>query len=146
MDLHHIVYLSSAWEGFDRSELDELARIANAKNTEHGLTGLLLYSGTHFIQVLEGSRDDLDTVFEKIRRDPRHTNIEVLFDTPIRARSFDNWGMGVLDLSDRVDLDRSVFRFIARQARGEPAVSGRAALAALNRFKQELSASRSNAA
>lgn len=146
MDLHHIVYLSRACEGFDRDDLQELARISGANNAERSLTGLQLYSGSHFIQVLEGARTDIDALFETIRRDQRHTDIEVLLESPIRTRSFDQWGMGVLDLSERRDLDRSVFRFISKQARGEPAISGRAALAALHMFRDELGESRHKAA
>ena len=54
------------------------------------------------MQVLEGSRDTVAEVYERIRRDPRHHQLDLLFEGPIDEREFDDWSMAFVDL-DRVD-------------------------------------------
>lgn len=41
-------------------------------NVDHNLTGALIFTGTHFAQVLEGRQKDIDEVMVIIQNDPRH--------------------------------------------------------------------------
>ena len=62
-------------------------------NTEHNLTGALIFTGTHFAQVLEGSQKDIDEVMSIITSDPRHGSIRVVDRSSITERQFPNWAM-----------------------------------------------------
>lgn len=94
MSLIHLIYVSTATHEFDTAELDGLLAQAATKNTTGALTGMLLYAGGCFMQVLEGEAADVDATFARIARDPRHSDIVVLERGPIEARSFPNWRMG----------------------------------------------------
>ncbi|ARE39343.1 hypothetical protein RGUI_1202 [Rhodovulum sp. P5] len=71
----------------------EIVSAANVRNAARGITGALVCSQGYFAQVLEGDSDKLDDLFERIVRDPRHSEVQVLFSKPIAQRSFGGWGM-----------------------------------------------------
>jgi hypothetical protein len=54
----------------------------------------LLYFEGAFIQVLEGSPGDVDTIFRKIENDNRHRNVMKIIDKPLNKRNFPGWSMG----------------------------------------------------
>ena len=66
---------------------------AQARNRREAITGVLFYGDSHFFQWLEGPADGVGRVMRSIRRDPRHTDVEVLEDGPASGRSFGDWDM-----------------------------------------------------
>lgn len=67
-------------------------------NREDGITGMLLYSGGNFLQVLEGAHAQVHATFERICQDPRHRNITVLTEEEVAERHFSHWSMGYRQL------------------------------------------------
>jgi len=63
-------------------------------NVRDQITGMLLYSGEHYIQLIEGAEEDLRRLFAKITQDYHHTNIIKLADGSISQRLFAEWTMG----------------------------------------------------
>ncbi len=55
---------------------------------------MLLYKDGKFMQTLEGPREAVLTLLEKIRSDPRHGKFTLLMEAPILKRSFGSWSMG----------------------------------------------------
>ncbi|RNI28174.1 BLUF domain-containing protein [Rufibacter immobilis] len=55
---------------------------------------MLLYSGEHFVQEIEGNEKNVQQLFAKILIDRHHTNIIKLADGPISQRLFCDWTMG----------------------------------------------------
>jgi Sensors of blue-light using FAD len=74
----------------------QTARHANAINQ---LTGCLAYTDAWFLQLLEGDKVLVDQTYERIRRDPRHSDIRLLSTRESRGRSFPDWRMAGLDLT-----------------------------------------------
>lgn len=103
--LYQIVYTSTATEPFGRTELMELLKGSVRRNTQAGITGLLLFHDGAFIQALEGEKAALVELFEKISRDPRHHHIIRLIQGPIEGRYFPNSAMAFRDL-DSPELRR----------------------------------------
>lgn len=98
--MHQLVYLSSARMLFSREGLLVLLDKARHNNLRDGITGLLLYKGGDFLQVIEGEEADVRRTFARIATDARHGGIEVLVDEPVAQRSFADWSMGFRDLSE----------------------------------------------
>lgn len=93
--LWRLVYVSTAKVGITDDDLDDILRSARARNFfQLDLTGMLMLVGGSFCQILEGSYESVNVVFELISRDPRHHNVRMLELTPIATRSFPNWTMG----------------------------------------------------
>lgn len=92
--LYHLVYHSLATTSLSEQVLASLLSQSRTWNTDHGLTGLLLYSHGNILQVLEGSQQEVEYIFNRIQRDQRHFQVTKLADGPIASRHFSQWSMG----------------------------------------------------
>ena len=88
-----VVYRSTAVADMTPPALTALTSDARARNSREAITGLMLYDDGHFFQWLEGPPDNVDGLMHSIRRDPRHTGIEVLNNQSVQARRFGGWDM-----------------------------------------------------
>jgi hypothetical protein len=99
--LCRIVYCSRSLLKGSRSDIEAQIRTILAKartnNQETGLTGALTFNERCFAQVLEGADDDLEPLYEKIRRDPRHTDVKILAQSNPARRLFPSWSMAYVD-------------------------------------------------
>jgi len=98
-DLIHIVYLSYSTKELSESELNGFLSTIRRKNEIQNITGLLLYNDEAFIQVIEGKREIINTLFDNISKDSRHSNIVKLLEEPIENRAFPSWFMGFRKLN-----------------------------------------------
>jgi len=92
--MHHIMYLSTALVLVPEAELKAMLTRWRQNNSRDQITGMLLYSGEHYVQLIEGDEADLRSLYAKITKDYHHTHIITLADGPINQRSFENWSMG----------------------------------------------------
>jgi hypothetical protein len=67
---------------------------AERHNAAHGITGLLLYSDGRYVQVLEGAQADVQTLYARFRRDPRHKQVVTVREGPGPQQRFADWRMG----------------------------------------------------
>jgi hypothetical protein len=99
--LHEIVYISSATRPMGEADLQALLRKARENNTRLGVTGMLLYIGGGFMQLLEGPHNALRLLLERIRQDRRHANLIVILERQVSNRSFPDWSMGYRRLDEK---------------------------------------------
>ncbi len=92
-----LVYVSSAVRLFTETELLRLLARSRRNNLASGITGMLLYKQGNFIQVLEGSEENVRYRFTKICRDPRHHGVFVIDEGFAAERCFPDWSMGFHD-------------------------------------------------
>lgn len=100
MTLIQLIYVSTARQEYDTTELDRILESSVRHNAAHSVTGMLLYLNGSFMQVLEGTEAAVDETYGRIERDPRHTDLFLLERTPIEARSFAGWHMGFRRLGE----------------------------------------------
>ena len=93
MDLTSVTYTSLARLDLQSSDLDDIHRTAREVNALEGITGLLVFNGTHFLQIIEGAESAIDDLVERLRRDSRHTGLEIRDRRKIDSRSFPDWAM-----------------------------------------------------
>lgn len=94
-DLQTLVYVSRN-RVHEHDVHDEISRIeatARHRNEANGITGVLLFSGCHYLQVLEGTADRLDELVDRLARDGRHSDIKIVIREPISHRRYSNWSM-----------------------------------------------------
>lgn len=89
-----LAYTSVASHHMTHDELINLLSQARDNNSHTHITGMLLYMEGCFFQVIEGQRDLLEALFDKISKDKRHHHVMKLIIEPINERSFANWTMG----------------------------------------------------
>lgn len=73
------------------SELRNIENIAGNNNTARRISGILIHCHNRFVQRLEGDRDAIYSLLERIKNDKRHTKLEVLFEGPIKQRFYNDW-------------------------------------------------------
>lgn len=125
MPIQAISYTSRASPGLGPDAIDELARSAAVFNAQAGVTGLLLFDGSRFLQYLEGPRDGMAVVFAKVQNSRSHLELVELGRGFPGRRFFPYWSMQLLpaeptDLYDVAGADWS--RLVLRRTReeGEP--------------------------
>ena len=93
MDLRSLTYTSLASLHLSIEDVESIHRTARDLNAIDGVTGILIFNGTHFLQIIEGADDAIGDLLERLRRDPRHSGLEVRDDRVISDRSFPDWSM-----------------------------------------------------
>jgi hypothetical protein len=94
LPVYQFVYVSSEVITFTEERLAHLLEMSRRKNSECGITGLLLYVNGNFIQLLEGAKEDVLATASRIRADNRHRGMNTLLDAECEKRDFGNWSMG----------------------------------------------------
>ena len=103
MSITTLVYVSFSAEKMTDQELKDILAVSRENNSKLGITGMLLYRDGFFIQVLEGEKEVVNQLYEKISEDERHANILKVYQETSKARSFEDWSMGFNKIED-VDL------------------------------------------
>jgi hypothetical protein len=88
-----LIYASRSTEYFHEHEIPDLLQQVRLANAKQEFTGMLLYIGGSFLQVLEGQPETVDAAFSKILRDKRHTQITLIANESIPERAFEGWTM-----------------------------------------------------
>jgi hypothetical protein len=70
-----------------------LVESAQRRNRAESITGLLIYDDGRFMQWLEGPAEAIARLWESMRHDPRHTDIEIVTDGPTPERHFPGWDL-----------------------------------------------------
>jgi len=91
--VYEIIYSSVATKKFSEAELTDLLGISKLKNEQLGLTGMLVYGGGTFVQLIEGGMDEARELYQYVFLDPRHTRVELSHQQRIYERSFSGWSM-----------------------------------------------------
>ncbi|MDP3378051.1 MAG: BLUF domain-containing protein [Brevundimonas sp.] len=130
--LYRITYVSEAMGSLGTSLLSvaQVLGVSEVNNRRDHVTGAMAIDAGRIVQVIEGSRSDVDRLLGRLRTDRRHTNLSILSDRPVATRLFDapmahchfeTWSTG-LDLlavaEGRVSVDHAE-RLLAECARGD---------------------------
>jgi hypothetical protein len=103
MELRRIAYTSQAIGQFSKRNLLDLLHYARAFNKIDNITGVLMHRKGAFLQVFEGSSEDVADLLSRILRDTRHNKIKIILDASVDRRLFSNWTMGCADF-DKPEL------------------------------------------
>ncbi len=95
--LRQLIYVSTYNYGRSGSALGSVRAILKtslANNVRVGITGYLIFDGEGFLQILEGGRSSVETMFEAIEADPRHRDVHLVGRLEVAERAFCSWEMG----------------------------------------------------
>jgi hypothetical protein len=95
-----LIYVSTSVKLLSNEELLDILKVSRENNESRDITGMLLYKGGNFMQVLEGPDEAVNTLFEKIKDDPRHKDVFVISREQISARQFPAWEMAFQNLDN----------------------------------------------
>ena len=95
--LSTLIYRSRLSPGCCPEALSQIVAQAQTRNAALQITGILLFDGDYFLQVLEGPDSAVNLIYASIRRDPRHYNLVELMRDYAPLRRFGNLGMELFD-------------------------------------------------
>lgn len=128
--LVRLMYASRAAEPVRHEALNAILKKSTANNPAVGITGVLCFSGEIFLQVLEGGRSQVSTLYHRIAQDPRHRDVVLLSYEEIDERSFAGWAMGQVDMAR---LNPALLLKYSESAVLDPySVSGKVSMALFN--------------
>jgi len=89
--LNRLVYRSRGMlRGTTQDRLNQVQAILRSSRTNNppaGLTGVLLFDGTKFLQVVEGPSHEVERLCELIASDNRHEELDILDLTTVTKRN-----------------------------------------------------------
>jgi hypothetical protein len=130
--LVRLMYASRAAESVNADELTAILKKSKENNPATGITGVLCFcfNANIFLQVLEGSRDAVSALYNRIAQDPRHRQVVLLSYEEIGERHFSSWSMGQVNMNR---LNPALLLKYSERAVLDPySVSGKASLALFN--------------
>lgn len=90
-------YTSEANHEFGLMGIMRLFFQSQNNNHSANITGVLMFDGVNFAQIIEGSELMVDALWEVIQRDERHKKITLFGKNTIPLRAFSKWTMRVKD-------------------------------------------------
>lgn len=104
--LHEILYVSTLAPDAPICVVADIAAWSRVANQSRDITGLLVFDGIHFCQQFEGSGIEVAALMDRVRQDPRHTDVELLHHGPLAGRRFGRWSLGYTLVDDVEAFDR----------------------------------------
>ena len=98
MSLHQLIYQSRETRALSNQDFADILEVARKFNESQGITGCLFYNGGWLLQVLEGEQSTIDSLYQKIARDERHKDCNLMYFEPVEKRVFSKWTMGMINL------------------------------------------------
>ena len=98
--LYELIYHSLADNDLTTQEIGDILEKSRQFNGRHSVTGCLLCYQSEFLQILEGEKETVLALYNKIAEDPRHSHLVILGQGEITHRVFEHWTMGFQDYTD----------------------------------------------
>jgi len=126
MPIMALVYVSEASNalrgdalGLHGGKLDALADDAARFNRDAGVTGVLLFDGTRFLQYLEGPSDGVSVAFSRVLGASSHHDVMELQRGTVAARRLPYWPMRWLPVEVNELADVGVADWAGFKVRGD---------------------------
>jgi len=104
--LIQLTYASRTTRILGPSDVKDILQASQRNNAAVGVTGALCLANGIFLQQLEGDRNVVNQVYNRILLDNRHKDTAILDFSEISSRHFGNWNMGLIST---VAENRQVF-------------------------------------
>lgn len=105
--LSQYLYISTA-PTLPREEVDAILSTSARNNPARGITGLLLFNGRNFLQLIEGEEGQVNALMETITADPRHSGVSVLDRRGIGQRACPDWAMKRVLIAESTESRREM--------------------------------------
>jgi hypothetical protein len=96
--LSQLVYVSNRKTNCTSLEIENILESCKKNNPPLNITGVLLYSDTKFIQLVEGESKIIMELYDKIKLDSRHHKTTMISYGPIKEKAFPSWHMATKDI------------------------------------------------
>ena len=105
-DIYEMLYVSTMAPTAPVSVVSSLAVQSRVANALQRITGMLIFDGIRFCQYVEGSKNDVLALFERICADSRHAAITLIHQGPLQERRFNKFSLAFANGDDFEALSR----------------------------------------
>lgn len=91
--LRRLAWSSTPSPSFSAARLSEIIAPSRRNNERNHVTGMLLFTGAHFLAILEGEERDLDELWRRLEQDQRHCDLFRIGDDLCATRLYPEWMM-----------------------------------------------------
>ncbi|NNJ74537.1 MAG: BLUF domain-containing protein [Anderseniella sp.] len=102
--MFELIYMSAASPTMTSAKARDIAEQSQMNNALADISGVLVFDGTSFAQILEGDESAVRRLLDIISADKRHSNLTVLVEGPTSGRSFAGWSMAYNDTGSMAQL------------------------------------------
>lgn len=99
--MYELTYESIAKKGLPTLDIEEISESSRERNAKNGITGCLVYYNGRFIQILEGSKEAVLELYQKIEKDNRHKEVRIIAENVAKRRMFPEWGMAFFPIDEK---------------------------------------------
>ena len=93
-DIYQLIYFSELAPPTRAMEVAKIVKTARSNNAKLNITGILIFDGQHFCQLLEGDKTHVATLMNTIMTDPRHHELHIAHQAiSAHGRHFKDWFM-----------------------------------------------------
>lgn len=100
MSLVRLVYESSVKDDFGPKDIEDILKIARARNAEAKITGALAFNNRRMLQCIEGPSENVNALYARIVNDQRHFDVMILSYEVISMRDFPKWSMSYVPFTN----------------------------------------------
>lgn len=93
--IFQLFYKSTAIRDITNIDINNIIKTAISKNSLYNVTGCLVYFKDKFYQLLEGNKDDVELIYNAIKKDKRHYHVTLMNQEIVEFRIFSNWDMAL---------------------------------------------------
>jgi len=98
--MYQLSYSSRATSDVSQEIISGILETSRERNKAIGVTGCLVFHKFSFVQIIEGEKSHIQSLFEDIRRDKRHSDVTLLWEGKNNERNFGDWNMAYFTESD----------------------------------------------
>jgi len=102
--LTRLIYTSTLIDGSTVGDLNDIMDVSRKNNPQMGISGILCYSTRNYLQWLEGPREEVSKIYNRVASDKRHTNCTIIEFSEVQKREFGSWAMAFIS-SQGIDQD-----------------------------------------
>lgn len=96
--LVRLLYASRAVGTIDVATIGAILQQSRRHNPSSGITGVLCHSERFYLQLIEGGREQVNSLYARILADARHMGVTLLHYEEIGERRYAGWTMGQTNL------------------------------------------------
>ena len=91
--MYRLIYKSRSKKPIGWELINSIIDSSQEGNAEIDVSGVLLATSSHFLQVLEGSFNKVNELYYSITQDPRHHQLQLVSFSCAEKRIFNSWTM-----------------------------------------------------
>jgi hypothetical protein len=105
--MFELVYNSIANPNLIAEDITNILNTSRDFNSKNSITGCLLYHNNQFLQILEDDKKVVQDLYLSIKRDKRHSNVNLLTEGGKKERMFSGWSMAFQEFNSDTSAKNS---------------------------------------